>query len=158
MSEQTTTTAELDALPEAFRFSREVNGPVADDASRVLLALTDGGHARPVTDELRWASVTAALALARPDAPAPVPADEDREALSDFLFTVYDHGTQPNALREADAILTFLAARSSQPAPSVSSKQQRKAAAVLSSFGVSYHELDLALIRVAAALGIEVTP
>ena len=49
--------------------------------------------------------------------------DEDREALSDFLFSIYDHGTQPSALREADAILTFLAARSPQPAPSVSAEQ-----------------------------------
>ena len=31
--------------------------------------------------------------------------------LSTFLFTVYDHGTAPNAKREADAILAFLAGR-----------------------------------------------
>lgn len=31
-----------------------------------------------------------------------------REALSEFLFTVYDHGTSPNALVEADAIIEFL--------------------------------------------------
>ena len=37
--------------------------------------------------------------------------DDERRALSEFLFTVYDHGTQPNALREADAILSFLASR-----------------------------------------------
>lgn len=31
-----------------------------------------------------------------------------RYALSEFLFTIYDHGTSPNALAEADAILHFL--------------------------------------------------
>ena len=39
------------------------------------------------------------------------PEGDDREMLSDFLFTVYDHGTLPNALREADAILDFLQSR-----------------------------------------------
>lgn len=39
---------------------------------------------------------------------AQAPTDE-REALSNFLFSVYEHGSQPNALREADAILSFLA-------------------------------------------------
>lgn len=46
------------------------------------------------------------------------PADDEREALSEFLFTVYDHGTQPNALREADAILSFLRHRTAQGEPS----------------------------------------
>lgn len=32
-----------------------------------------------------------------------------RGALSNFLFTIYEHGTNPNALREADSILEFLA-------------------------------------------------
>lgn len=45
------------------------------------------------------------------------PAARDREALSEFLFTVYEHGTQPNALREADAILSFLASRRPAQAP-----------------------------------------
>lgn len=40
---------------------------------------------------------------------AQAPADDEREALSNFLFSVYEHGSQPNALREADAILSFLA-------------------------------------------------
>ena len=40
---------------------------------------------------------------------AQAPTDEEREALSNFLFSVYEHGSQPNALREADAILSFLA-------------------------------------------------
>lgn len=31
-----------------------------------------------------------------------------RNALSEFLFTIYEHGTKPNALAEADAILAFL--------------------------------------------------
>lgn len=31
--------------------------------------------------------------------------DDIRGRLSELLFTIYDHGTQPNALREADAIL-----------------------------------------------------
>lgn len=31
-----------------------------------------------------------------------------REALSEFLFLIYDHGTNPNALVEADAIIEFL--------------------------------------------------
>ena len=39
------------------------------------------------------------------------PTDDEREALSNFLFSVYEHGSQPNALREADAILSFLASR-----------------------------------------------
>lgn len=43
------------------------------------------------------------------------PTDE-REALSEFLFTVYEHGSQPNALREADAILSFLRSRHGAPA------------------------------------------
>lgn len=42
---------------------------------------------------------------------AQAPTDDEREALSNFLFTVYEHGSQPNALREADAILSFLASR-----------------------------------------------
>lgn len=33
---------------------------------------------------------------------------EEEAALSDFLFSVYDHGNQPNALKEARAILKFL--------------------------------------------------
>ena len=37
------------------------------------------------------------------------PTVDEREALSNFLFSVYEHGSQPNALREADAILSFLA-------------------------------------------------
>ena len=32
-----------------------------------------------------------------------------REALAEALFQVYDHGTSPNAFREADAILALLA-------------------------------------------------
>ena len=40
-----------------------------------------------------------------------VTTDDEREALSNFLFSVYEHGSQPNALREADAILSFLASR-----------------------------------------------
>ena len=40
---------------------------------------------------------------------AQAPTDDEREALSNFLFSVYEHGSQPNALREADAILSFLA-------------------------------------------------
>lgn len=31
--------------------------------------------------------------------------DDIRGRLSELLFTIYDHGTQPNALREADAII-----------------------------------------------------
>lgn len=31
---------------------------------------------------------------------------DDRSALSELLMSIYDHGTLPNALREADAILT----------------------------------------------------
>lgn len=40
----------------------------------------------------------------------------DRYALADALMQVYDHGTSPNALREADAIIDALADRE----PSVS--------------------------------------
>lgn len=60
-------------LPERFRFSHEVYGDVADDATRVLLALTDGGHADQPSDYLRWVSITAAQALAT--RPAPVVSD-----------------------------------------------------------------------------------
>jgi hypothetical protein len=64
---------DLERLPERFRFSREVYGDVADDATRVLLALTDGGHADQPSDYLRWVSITAAQALAA--RPAPVVSD-----------------------------------------------------------------------------------
>lgn len=37
--------------------------------------------------------------------------DDEREALSGHLLNLYDHGTSPNALREADSILAFLASR-----------------------------------------------
>lgn len=37
-------------------------------------------------------------------APAPPPV-VDREKLAEALFGIYDHGTQPNAFREADALL-----------------------------------------------------
>jgi len=36
-----------------------------------------------------------------------------REALAEALFQVYDHGTSPNAFREADAILALLAGKTS---------------------------------------------
>ena len=49
--------------------------------------------------------------------PQAKPTDEEREALSNFLFTVYEHGSQPNALREADAILGFLASHRPAQAP-----------------------------------------
>lgn len=61
---------DVERLPERFRFSREVYGDVADDATRVLLALTDGGHADQPSDHLRWVSITAAQALAARPAPA----------------------------------------------------------------------------------------
>jgi len=64
---------------------------------------------------------------ARPDAPAPVPSDEDRWALSNLLMSIYDHGTQPNAVGEADAILAAGFARSSQPAPSLGDLRARVA-------------------------------
>ena len=35
----------------------------------------------------------------------------DREILAEVLFEVYDHGSQPNAFREADAIIAGLRAR-----------------------------------------------
>ena len=38
-------------------------------------------------------------------------ARDDRGELSEFLFTIYDHGTSPNALREADAILAWMTER-----------------------------------------------
>lgn len=41
----------------------------------------------------------------------------EREALSEHLFSLYDHGTSPNALREADSILEFLAARGYRKRP-----------------------------------------
>lgn len=34
----------------------------------------------------------------------------DRDALAIALFDVYDHGTQPNAYREADAVIAHLSA------------------------------------------------
>lgn len=37
--------------------------------------------------------------------------DDDREALSKLLLSLYDHGTSPNALREAEAVLSFLVGR-----------------------------------------------
>ena len=57
-----------------------------------------------------------------------VTTDEEREALSNFLFSVYEHGSQPNALREADAILSFLA--SIRPAQGEPTDAQVHSAAV----------------------------
>ena len=59
---------------------------------------------------------------------AQAPTDEEREALSNFLFSVYEHGSQPNALREADAILSFLA--SIRPAQGEPTDAQVHSAAV----------------------------
>lgn len=42
---------------------------------------------------------------------------EAREELSNHLFSLYDHGTSPNALREADSILDFLDARGYRKCP-----------------------------------------
>lgn len=47
----------------------------------------------------------------RPRAMVAPPADDVREALAEFLFTIYEHGTQPNALREADSILAAFEVR-----------------------------------------------
>lgn len=64
---------------------------------------------------------------------AQVPTDDEREALGNFLFSVYEHGSQPNALREADAILSFLASR--RPAQTEpTEKQVEQALAALSRF------------------------
>lgn len=44
---------------------------------------------------------------------APDTTEDERGDLSNFLFSIFNMGTLPNALREADAILGFLAARRS---------------------------------------------
>lgn len=44
--------------------------------------------------------------------------DQSKQALlSAFLFTIYDHGTSPNALGEAQAILDFLDKLDNRPCP-----------------------------------------
>ena len=61
---------------------------------------------------------------------AQAPTNDEREALSNFLFSVYEHGSQPNALREADAILSFLASiRPAQTEPTDEERHWSDAAA-----------------------------
>lgn len=75
------------------------------------------------TGPLREKVVDAAVAVFREHT---APAGDEREALSEFLFTVYEHGSQPNALREADAILSFLRSRRGAPAePAVDRRNRR---------------------------------
>jgi hypothetical protein len=114
----------LDAtgLPERFRFSREVYGDVADDATRVLLALTDGGHGDQPSDYLRWVSITAAQALATRPAPSvSAAASDERELvghLDRFIADCAAEGVEKGVLSVewAGRLRAALAAR---PAPVV---------------------------------------
>lgn len=79
---------------------------ICDEAytSRNLVDPDCGWHdAKGTTDDESVQRVVAVFEAAQK------PSDDEREALSEFLFTVYEHGDAPNALREADAILSFLA-------------------------------------------------
>lgn len=75
-----TTIAELDALPEEFRYSHDVYGRAALDAATVLLALTDNGHGREVTDDLRWIALEAARVLHAPGRNLVQEAEAERDA------------------------------------------------------------------------------
>jgi hypothetical protein len=90
-----------EGLPERFRFSRTVYGDVADDATRVLLALTDGGHADQPSDYLRWVSIRAAQALAARPAPAVNAADPDERERAQRYTTVLAHLNREQARAEA---------------------------------------------------------
>ena len=116
VAEQITIAEELDALVRA----------VQDEMGRDALT------------SLQTRSVLVAASKVRPDAPAP--SDEGREALiafmhsrNEFDYDQCDHGVyrggamdgQPYAMceRQGRALADFLAARSPQPAPSVSAEQ-----------------------------------
>lgn len=102
-----------------------MNSTLVDRLHDALIDEVYDGASGALTDDQLTAMVrklaeTAAAVFEKAHIPH-TPTDDEREALSEFLFTVYEHGTQPNALKEADAILTFLAGlrRSEVPEPSV---------------------------------------
>jgi hypothetical protein len=153
-------------LPERFRFSREVYGDVADDATRVLLALTDGGHADQPSDHLRWVSITAAQALdARPArgerATDPLIVSAIRRHPSGTLR--YEPANGPATGTSGRSFLAeYDAALAARPAPVVSGADVERAAAVLLADYQQQYDggqieefLDLAR-AVARALGLTV--
>ncbi len=92
--------AEIEALAEQWRYKGE-------------FGWDDGSHAYGPDEEgfvLDRASAELRAILDRT-----APSEDEPEALardlSSFLFSVYDHGTAPNAKGEADAILAFLASK-----------------------------------------------
>lgn len=116
MSEQITTAEELDALP----VGSVGRGELGQTYARYEAGWFGAGRKHPldVSTEVAY-PVTV---LYRPDAPAPLV--EDREALACIIFGGLRHrrGHTHAEVAEsiADEILAWFAARSSQPAPSVS--------------------------------------
>ena len=80
---------------------------------------------------------------------AQAPTDEEREALSNFLFSVYEHGSQPNALREADAILSFLASRRTAQAEPTEKQVQAAIQGRYAAFRQNVHATETHLMRAA---------
>lgn len=112
MTRTITTEAELDALPEPFRYPVEIYGvPVACAAATALIAITDGGHGRTVNSELRWLALTAVRDIV-PGQPAPTvkPSRDDvaraivPRPWSDEWWPSIEHGETRSfdELREAD--------------------------------------------------------
>jgi hypothetical protein len=79
--------------------TKEIAGWIRDD----IFAGRDAGESLYPVSERLAARIVAEVRAAQREA--------DRGELSNFLFTIFDMGTQPNALAEADAILEFLAIR-----------------------------------------------
>jgi len=106
----------------------EAHTPTDAAAEREEIARIIGGHIDvPVSSRLAIARSIQGNGFAR----RPTPTDDEREALSEFLFTIYEHGSQPNALREAEAILAFLRTRRSEVVPEPSAAGQREALGLL---------------------------
>jgi len=89
------------------------NEKLIEEAAKAMWAANDPEGWERATGAEQAEHLTLASAALAVFEKAHPPTDGEREALSEFLFTVYDHGTNPNALREADAILAFLASRRS---------------------------------------------
>ena len=115
MTEIITTAAELDALPvgsiviDAFAAAcvkaRESKPSMPSDWVRVTPAVRGGEHHhRPFVP-----AVAIRIGLDDPHQPVTTQptVKPSREWLSEALMQIYDHGTLPNALREADALLNL---------------------------------------------------
>ena len=119
MTEIITTAAELDALPvgsiviDAFAAAcvkaRESKPSMPSDWVRVTPAVRGGEHHhRPFVP-----AVAIRIGLDDPHQPVTTQptVKPSREWLSEALMQIYDHGTLPNALREAAALLNLWSGR-----------------------------------------------